>query len=76
VSRELIRERYPDEWVALFPIHVDAAGRLIAGRLLGHAADRDALEELLQPTKAAHAGLPIFTYYTGRYPFGRNVVRV
>lgn len=76
VSRRVIWERYPAEWVALFPTRVDATGRLIAGRLFGHAADRDGLEDVLRPLKAAHPGLPLFVYFTGRYPFGRRVVRV
>ncbi len=76
VSRELIKERYPDEWVALFPTHVDASGRLIAGRLLGHTPDRECLAAMLKPFKEANPNLPVFTYFTGRYPFGKNIVRV
>jgi len=76
VSRDEIKTRYPDTWIALLPTHVDQHHRLIAGRLVAHAKEWQAFKDLIEPIRRAHPHSHLFTDYTGRYPMGENVVHV
>src|SRR5687768_2159674 len=76
VPRATINERYPREWVAILPTHVDEASQLIAGRLLVHAPERKTLERALRPLRRAHPALAVYVDLTGPVAADERLVRV
>lgn len=76
VSRDEIKNSYPDQWIALLPTHVDQRDRLIAGRLVAHAQDWPAFNAAVRAFRDEYPALFPFVYFTGRYPMGRDVVHV
>jgi hypothetical protein len=76
MAREEIKTRFPDQWIALLPTHVDQHDQLIAGRLITVAENWTTFDKTVQSFRRDNPGLFPFTYFTGRYPMGRNVVHI
>jgi hypothetical protein len=76
VARDEIKTHYPDHWIALLPTHVDEHNILIAGRLIAHAEEWAIFDSAVQAFRRKYPETFPFTYYTGRYPMGRDVVHV
>jgi hypothetical protein len=76
VAREEIKTHYPDHWIALLPTRVDQHDQLIAGRLITVADDWSTFDIAVKSFRRDNPGLFPFTYFTGRYPMGRDVVHV
>ena len=75
-TRDEIKARYPDKWIALIPTHVDEHDRMHAGRLVAHARDQSEFAEELRRFRTTYPKVFLHTYFTGRYPMGRNAVCV
>jgi hypothetical protein len=76
VARDDVKARFPDHWIALLPTHVDHRNRLVAGRLVTVAEDWSTFDAAVQSFRRDYPGFLPFTYFTGRFPMGRDVVRV
>ena len=66
---EVIKQQYPDRWLALLITHVDERGDLAAARVFDSAGhdEREALEERVKPLSRVLPERRFFFFYTGIY---------
>ena len=75
----MIRETFPDEWVATYVTEVDDEDIPVAGVVLTHSPDEGCVFETLKAHLAKHPKARFYTFFTGdvvpagvhlAFPFG------
>ena len=69
-----IERQYPDEWVLLEITRDHKHHRRVAGRLLAHSPDRDALVDPHRRFRAEHPRAHLYTFFTGDLVADKDVV--
>ena len=70
-----IERLYPDQWVVVEVTRVSRANQALAGRVLAHALDEDAITRAAMRARAEHPTAQLWTFYTGqRIPEGMAVI--
>jgi hypothetical protein len=60
-----VERQYPDEWVLLEIVRDHKHHPRVAGRLLAHGPDRDALDAAYLRFRAAHPRARVYQFFTG-----------
>ena len=68
-----VERRYPDEWVLVEIVRDHKHHERIAGRLLAHGPDRDALDEPYRRFRAEHPRTRVYQFFTGDVVADRGV---
>lgn len=66
-----LKEKFPNEWMALVPTQVGPGLKIIAARLVGHAPEREVLDKKLKSLQAQYPELAGVTFmFAGLDAFG------